>query len=56
MTEDENKPRAAVVRATESLFLENIALKLVLEHRVVQTAKATGETPVGQRDAGGCAF
>ena len=27
---------SAVIRATEYLFLENIALKLVLEHREVQ--------------------
>src|SRR5215470_16822274 len=32
MTNDEKKRLSAVLRATEYLFLENIALKLVLEH------------------------
>jgi hypothetical protein len=35
MTKAEKKRLAAVLRATEYLFLENIALKLVLEHRDV---------------------
>lgn len=35
MTKDEKKHLSAVLRATEFLFLENIALKLVLEHRGV---------------------
>jgi hypothetical protein len=35
MTKDEKKRLSAVLRATEYLFLENIALKLVLEHREV---------------------
>lgn len=35
MTKDEKKRITAVVRATEYLFLENIALKLVLEYRKV---------------------
>jgi hypothetical protein len=35
MTKDEKKRLSAVLRATEYLFLENIALKLVLEHRQV---------------------
>ena len=35
MTNDEKKRLSAVLRATEYLFLENIALKLVLEHREV---------------------
>jgi hypothetical protein len=35
MTKDEKKRLSAVLRATEFLFLENIALKLVLEHREV---------------------
>jgi hypothetical protein len=35
MTKAEKKRLAAVLRATEYLFLENIALKLVLEHRNV---------------------
>jgi hypothetical protein len=33
MTKQEKKRLSAVLRATEYLFLENIALKLVLEHR-----------------------
>jgi hypothetical protein len=35
MTNQEKKRLSAVLRATEYLFLENIALKLVLEHREV---------------------
>jgi hypothetical protein len=35
MTKQERKRLAGVVRATEYLFLENIVLKLVLEHRAV---------------------
>lgn len=35
MTNDEKKRLSAVLRATEYLFLENIALKLVLEHSQV---------------------
>jgi hypothetical protein len=35
MTKAEKKRLSAVLRATEYLFLENIALKLVLEHRAV---------------------
>ena len=35
MTKQEKKRLAAVLRATEYLFLENIALKLLLEHREV---------------------
>jgi hypothetical protein len=35
MTKQEKKRLSAVLRATEYLFLENIALKLVLEHRLV---------------------
>jgi len=35
MTNEEKKRLSAVLRATEYLFLENIALKLVLEHRQV---------------------
>lgn len=35
MTKEEKKRLSAVLRATEYLFLENIALKLVLEHREV---------------------
>lgn len=35
MTKKEKQRLSAVLRATEYLFLENIALKLVLEHREV---------------------
>jgi hypothetical protein len=35
MTKAEKKRLSAVLRATEYLFLENIALKLVLEHCAV---------------------
>lgn len=35
MTNAEKKRLSTVIRATEYLFLENIALKLVLEHRAV---------------------
>ena len=35
MTKAEKKRLATVLHATEYLFLENIALKLVLEHRAV---------------------
>jgi hypothetical protein len=35
MTNEEKKRLSAVLRATEYLFLENIALKLLLEHRQV---------------------
>jgi hypothetical protein len=35
MTKGEKKRLSAVLRATEYLFLENIALKLLLEHREV---------------------
>jgi hypothetical protein len=35
MTKQERKRLAGVLRAAEYLFLENIALKLVLEHRGV---------------------
>jgi hypothetical protein len=35
MTKAEKKRLAAVLQATEYLLLENIALKLVLEHRAV---------------------
>jgi hypothetical protein len=35
MTKAEKKRLSTVIRATEYLFLENIALKLVLEHRSV---------------------
>jgi len=35
MTNEEKKRLSAVLRATEYLFLENLALKLLLEHRQV---------------------
>jgi hypothetical protein len=35
MTQQEKQRLSAVLRATEYLFLENIALKLVLQHRDV---------------------
>ena len=35
MTKEEKKRLSAVIRTTEYLFLENIALKLVLDHRAV---------------------
>jgi hypothetical protein len=35
MTKNERKRVSAVIRATEYLLLENIALKLVLEYRAV---------------------
>jgi hypothetical protein len=35
MNEQEKPPSPHVLRATEYLFLENIALKLALEHREV---------------------
>jgi hypothetical protein len=35
MTKQEKKRLSTILRATEYLFLENIALKLVLEHREV---------------------
>jgi hypothetical protein len=35
MTKDEKKRLSDILRATEYLFLENIALKLVLGHREV---------------------
>lgn len=35
MTRDERKRLTAVLEAAECLYLENIALKIVLEHRAV---------------------
>ena len=35
MTKEEKKRLSAVLRATEYMFLENIALKLLLEHRQI---------------------
>ena len=35
MTKQEKKRLSAVLRASEYLFLENIALKLLLEHRQI---------------------
>jgi hypothetical protein len=54
MTKQEKKRLSAVLRATEYLFLENIALKLVLEHREdPELAETCGASTVGQRDACG---
>lgn len=39
MSKQEKKRLSSVLRATEYLFLENIALKLVLEHREVPNWK-----------------
>jgi hypothetical protein len=39
VTKDEKKRLVSVVQAAEYLFLENIALKLVLEHREVPNWK-----------------
>lgn len=39
MTNQEKKRLSAVLRATEYLFLENIALKLLLEHRQVANCR-----------------
>jgi hypothetical protein len=36
MTKEERKRLAYVIQSTECLFAENIALKLVLEHRKVE--------------------
>jgi len=36
MTKQERKRLADIIRATEYLFVENLALKLVLEHRGVE--------------------
>lgn len=36
VTKDERKRFAAVIETAECLFVENLALKLVLEHRGVQ--------------------
>ena len=48
MTKDEKKRMTAVARAAEYLFFENIALRLVLEHREVanwQKLRGLGERP-----------
>jgi hypothetical protein len=39
MTNAEKNRLSAVIRATEYLFPEDIALKLVLEHRAAPTGK-----------------
>jgi hypothetical protein len=53
MSKQEKKRLSAVLRAAEYLFLENIALKLVLEHREVPNLAKTGGAPsVRQGDAG----
>jgi hypothetical protein len=40
MIQAEKKRLSNVLRATEYLFLENIALKLVLEHRAVEIGRS----------------
>jgi hypothetical protein len=45
MIKDEKKRLSGVVGATEYLFLENIALKLVLEHREVANWQKTASPP-----------
>ena len=52
MTNQEKKRLSAVLRATEYLFLENIALKLIFEHREVPNwQKLLEHIFGGQRDA-----
>jgi len=53
MTKQEKKRLSSVLRATEYLFLENIALKLVLEHREVPNwQKLLDHSSCRQRNAG----
>src|SRR5260370_17737410 len=49
MTKTEKNRLSAVIRATEYLFLENIALKLVLEHRAVPNWQRLLERLLGAR-------
>jgi hypothetical protein len=51
MTKDEKK-RLSVLRATEYLFLENIALKLVLEHREVANWQKLLDHLLSDKDVG----
>jgi hypothetical protein len=50
MTKDEKKRITAMVRATEYLFLENIALKLVLEYREVPHWQKLLERLLGDKE------
>ncbi|HEV7220700.1 MAG TPA: hypothetical protein VGN39_17655 [Terriglobales bacterium] len=50
MTKQEKKRLAAVLRATEYLFLENIALKLVLEHRAVPNWRKLLDRVLGDKE------
>lgn len=50
MTKQEKKRLAAVLRATEYLFLENIALKLVLEHRAVPNWRKLPDRVLGDKE------
>jgi hypothetical protein len=50
MTKEEKKRLSAVLRATEYLFLENIALKLVLEHREVPNWQKLVEHPLSDKE------
>jgi hypothetical protein len=50
MTKDEKKRLSAVLRATEYLFLENIALKLVLEHREVPKWQKLLDHPLSHKE------
>jgi hypothetical protein len=50
MTSQEKKRLSAILRATEYLFLENIALKLVLEHREVPNWQKLVERLLADRE------
>jgi hypothetical protein len=50
MTKAEKKRLSTVIRATEYLFLENIALKLVLEHRAVPNWQKLSEKLIDDKE------
>src|SRR5260370_24143755 len=50
MTKAEKKRLSTFIRATEYLFLENIALKLVLEHRGVSNWQKLLERPLEDKE------
>jgi hypothetical protein len=50
MTKAEKERLSAVVRATEYLFLENVALKLVLNHREVPNWQKLVEHLLGDKE------
>lgn len=50
MTKEEKKRLSAVLRATEYLFVENIALKLVLEHRNVENWRRLSERLMADKE------